>query len=96
MAVSLNSKSILLSWEAPRMDLQNGIIRAYNVSILELETHQEQSFTLSGLDTFQVVNSLHPFYNYNCSVAAFTIARGPIGFTTIRTPPEGNIPHRIS
>ncbi len=89
MAVPINSKSILLSWEAPRMDHQNGIIRAYNVSVLELETGQEQLFTLSGIETFQIINSLHPFYGYNCSVAAFTIARGPISFTVIRTPPEG-------
>ena len=91
MAIPINSKSILLSWEAPRMDLQNGIIRAYNVRVLELETGQEQSFSLSGVDTFQIINSLHPFYDYNCSVAAFTIARGPIGFTVIRTPQEGNV-----
>lgn len=93
MAVAVNSKSILLSWEAPRADLQNGIIRAYNISILELETRQEQSLALSGLNTFHIVNSLHPYYSYNCSVAAFTIARGPIGFTIIRTPPEGDITH---
>ena len=89
MAVSINSKSILLSWEAPRVDLQNGIIRAYNISVLELESSQEQSFTVSGLDNFQIVTSLHPFYSYNCSVAAFTIERGPIGFVAIRTLPEG-------
>ena len=90
MAVSISSKSILLSWEAPRMDLQNGFIRAYNISVLELETGQEQSFNVSGLNSYQIVTSLHPFYNYNCSVAAFTIETGPIGIVTIRTLPEGN------
>ena len=90
-AVPVGSRSALLSWEAPTVDTQNGIIRAYNISVVELESRREWSFVSSGMDTYRILSSLHPFYWYNCTIAAYTITSGPIGFTLVQTLPEGNI-----
>ena len=57
--------------------------------------------TSNELDTGRVLNmassitlasrqDLHPFYNYSCSVAAYTIVgTGPSVETTVQTPEDG-------
>ena len=90
-AVPIGSTSVLLTWEAPRADTQNGIVRSYNISVVELESGEEWSLLSPGSDTYRIVTSLHPFYRYNCTVAAYTIATGPTGSTVVQTLPEGII-----
>lgn len=88
-AVSISSTSIRISWQAPQLELQNGDISSYHIGVLELETGTIQTFTTVSTDSIYVVNSLHPFYNYNCSVAAYTNGVGPIDFDVVQTSPEG-------
>ena len=89
MAATISSTSIRISWQAPLLELQNGDITSYHIRVLELETGMLQTFTTVPIDSIYVVNSLHPFYNYNCSVAAYTNGLGPFDFDVVQTLPEG-------
>ena len=77
--------TLTLSWDPPRFDLQNGIIRYYVVYVSDLTSGTSWDFTTNM--TRVVVDNLQPFYQYNCSVAAFTIDLGPVSDTvTVRLP----------
>ena len=67
--------SLSLSWDPPRFDLQNGIIRYYTVFISDVTNGS--SWELTSNTTRIQVSNLQPFFTYNCSVAAFTIGLGP-------------------
>lgn len=54
---------------------QNGIIRLYEVNIVEIDTGD--TFTVTSNVTNLAVTSLHPAYTYECSIAAYTVAIGP-------------------
>ena len=74
-ATSSDATSIVLSWDPPLLEDQNGIIRHYEVTLIALETgeiHIRTSTTLSI-----TVSSLRPYTTYNCTVAAETVATGP-------------------
>ena len=90
-AVFVSSTSITISWQAPLLELQNGDITSYYINVLELETNIVRNFTAVPTDSIYVVNSLHPFYSYNCSVAAYTNGLGPSDHFTVQTLQEGNI-----
>ena len=76
VGVALSSRSILLTWDAPPVEGQNGIIIGYTLNITELETGETSAmFTESNNFTLY---SLQPFTTYGCLVSAQTIAgRGP-------------------
>ena len=71
----LTSTSIILQWTPPPTENVNGIIRAYTLTVSEHETRL--SYNLSSPQTELSVGNLHPFYWYNFSVCAVTIAQGP-------------------
>ena len=86
-AQSLNPSSLILSWEPPVQELRNGIIQQYTVIIIEEETGRVIS--LSTRDTGLNVTSLHPYYTYNCTIAAATSAgTGPFSSPVIIRLPE--------
>ena len=89
MAVPVSSTSIQLTWRHLQPEKRNGIIRSYRISVTELETGSVLNFTADETATQQIVNSLHPFYNYHCTVAAFTTGLGPSATTDVQTHPEG-------
>ena len=89
IAVAASSTSITLRWEAPLADLQNGIIRSYYLSVVELETGRVRLFTTNNTDRVLIVNLLHPFYTYNCTIGAYTIGPGPSISVSVQTLPEG-------
>ena len=66
------------------------MIVSYFITVKEIETSFTRTFYTDVTDNLFIVNSLHPFYNYNCSVAAVTIGLGPATFSTVQTLPEGN------
>ena len=88
--VSVNSTFILLTWEPPVRDGHNGIITSYYIHILEVPTSRTFTFERPS-HTDLLIGSLHPYYDYQCSVAANTsVGRGP--FTApfiIRTDQDG-------
>ena len=89
-AVALSSRSILLTWDAPPVEGQNGIITGYTVNITELETGEVSAmFTESHNLT---LHSLQPFTTYGFFVSAQTVVgRGPAThFLFVTTQEEGS------
>ena len=89
IAVAVNSSSIRLTWAPPLPEEQNGVITAYHLTVTEAETGEVLSFETHGLDTLLIVNSLHPYYTYYCTVAAFTVGLGPSASVDVQTLEEG-------
>ena len=88
-AVALSSRSILLTWDAPPVEGQNGIITGYIVNITKLETGEVSTmFTESHNLTLY---SLQPFTTYGFLVSAQTVAgSGPATlFVSVTTHEEG-------
>jgi len=83
---AIDSRTLHISWAAPPFEHQNGIIREYRVNITERETGMV--FHLITTATSVTVPSLHPFYNYKCSIAAVTIGEGPYSAELTITMPE--------
>jgi len=86
----VNSTFILLTWEPPVRDGRNGIIVSYYISILEVPTNRTFIYE-RPIYTDLLIGALHPFYEYQCSVAAETaVGRGPFEATFItRTDQDG-------
>ena len=84
----ITSSSFHLSWTEPLATDQNGLIRQYLVNVTELNTGNVLSYTTT--ETEYTVGSLHPYYNYSCSVSAVTILPGPYSNSqTIQTEIDG-------
>ena len=56
---------------------------------MEVETGVILTFTSLPTSGIYIINSLHPFYVYNCSVAAYTVGLGPSDYHVVRTLPDG-------
>ena len=80
---SINPFTISLWWDEPPPNHQNGIIRYYVVHVLEMQTGR--FWTIYSVDTTLLVGALHPYYVYECNIAAITIRAGPLANITIRT-----------
>ena len=74
--IAIDATSVTLNWQPPPEDDWNGLIRLYYVFVTELDSGR--SFTLNSTTTNYHIENLHPFYTYNFSVAAVTIAAGSI------------------
>ena len=88
MGSSVSSESILIAWDAPPTDSQNGMIRNYTVNVTEIETGMETVHF--SLTTEITLFSLHPFYTYEITIAAVTVAQGPLSSPiTVQTDSDG-------
>ena len=74
-ATPIDSMSVRLSWSPPPREHYNGIIRQFWINITEVDTGMKTQMT--SLGTSLPVPSLHPFYIYWFSVAAYTVDLGP-------------------
>ncbi len=76
LAATVNGpRSITLTWQALQEQDRNGIIQRY---IIRLHTNgSDDVLELHSTTVEAVVNDLHPFTTYFCTVAAETIERGP-------------------
>ena len=80
--------SFVLHWQSPPFDSQNGIIRRYEIVLVELETGITSNYTTT--ETTITISSLHPYYLYEYRVAAVTIATGPFSNpVSLQTLPAG-------
>lgn len=85
---SVSSTEIVVSWIEPDQENQNGIIRRYDVKVIEIET--DAVITQSTVDDLITLSSLHPYYQYKISVAAVTIEKGPYSSNiSVTTDPAG-------
>ena len=58
----------------PPVDI-NGILLYYQVDLREIETGRR--WTFYSLSEGLSLGSLHPYFTYQCEIAAHTVARGP-------------------
>lgn len=72
--VALSPTKIQIAWSPPPAIDTNGVLIFYDVTVMELETGQQ--WELSSTQQQLNVTSLHPYYSYQCTVAAFTVSRG--------------------
>ena len=70
-----DSTTIVLYWYPPLPGDQNGIIRSYNISVIEEDTGRK--FSRTSVNTEESFHSLHPFYIYSVTITATTVAPGP-------------------
>ena len=85
---ALSPYSLSISWQAPPPDSQNGEIRYYTIKMLEEETDTQTWLSTSNSSTNITVESLHPYYSYRVSVAAFSVGLGPYSLQTSVQMPE--------
>ena len=92
-AENVQSQLIELAWSPPPTNTHNGEIVHYIIIYKELQTGQNT--TVTSFNTAVILGNLHPFYNYSITVAAFTIATGPLSAPLhIQTSEDGE--HNIS
>ena len=85
-AYATSPTSLFVSWSVPLLEHRNGCIRQYRIYVVERDTGTTLT-RLINTGTFQVtISSLHPYYQYECKVAAITTGEGPSSQTvTTRT-----------
>ena len=90
-ASPINSSAIIISWELPSPEERNGNITEYSVILREVATNTTTSYSQSGAHIELLIVSLHPYYEYECQIAAETaVGRGPYGDPVVtRTLPDG-------
>ena len=80
-----SSSSIMLTWERPSPEEENGLLLVYHVIIIETQIHYRDNGTeITGRETYlnrtfnvsegrsQLIDVLHSDYNYTVSIAAAT------------------------
>lgn len=71
----LTSTLLRLTWSPPPAEDVNGVITFYLVEVTEVISNT--LWTFHAVQTSINVGPLHPYYNYQCRVTAFTIGTGP-------------------
>ena len=71
----VTATSLTLTWQPPSFESRNGVIQQYSIEIVEVNTGR--IMTTTSNTTGVTVGNLHPFYTYNCRIAAETIGVGP-------------------
>ena len=73
--VAQSSSVVTFTWSPPPAIDTNGIIQYYTVRVSERETGR--FFSYFAIDSDITLDDLHPFFNYECTVAAYTTTNGP-------------------
>ena len=85
-AFSVDSMTIMLTWNTLSQENHNGIIRDYIINVTELDTGHK--FQQTSAVASATVSFLHPYYTYRFAVAASTVAVGPFSAPIELTTPE--------
>ena len=67
---------IVLTWSPPPPADINGVLLYYEIQVEEMETGQDFTLSTLSLEEQLRVESLHPYYNYLCQIAAYTTEQG--------------------
>ena len=80
-----SSRSIMLTWERPSPDQENGVLLIYHVIVIETQIHYtDDGEEIEEMERYlnttynvsegreQLIDMLHPDYNYTVSIAAAT------------------------
>ena len=99
-----SSHSIMLEWERPPQEEENGLLVCYHVIVIETQiNYTDDGVEITGMQRYlnrtynvtegrmQLVETLHPDYNYTVRIAAATEPGiGPFSnATTVRTNMDG-------
>ncbi len=88
--ISRSSTFITFTWSPPPALEVNGLIRYYIVQVTE--RHTSRTWTFFAVDNNIHIGSLHPYYLYDCTIAAYTIDVGPYSSAiTVQTDQAGKI-----
>ena len=88
------SRAVRLVWTPPEIQQQNGIIRRYIVNLTSIADGRE--LIIYSQTTTILVQNLHPFTNYTCSVSAETVAPGPFSpAVMVQTLEDGKVFYSI-
>ena len=85
----LSSSMVHIMWLPPHPAQQNGPISYYAVSLYSIETYETSQYNTTTASI--QFTGLHPFYNYECYVAAFTVGLGPNKVITFQMAEDGII-----
>ena len=106
VSVIVNSSRIMLEWERPSLEEENGLLVRYHVIVIETQINYTDNGTeITGMQRYlnrtynvsegraQLIDSLHPDYNYTVRIAAATEPGiGPFSnATTVRTEMDGKL-----
>lgn len=85
-----SSRVILLQWDPPLIQDQNGIIISYRVNVTSIVGGER--FNFETADNHLFVTGLTPHTIYECIISAVTrVGTGPFsGIVTVQTSAEGN------
>ena len=88
-AMAQSSQSIILVWEPPSPEDQNGLIVGYTINVTDLETGERYQHLSTSTNI--TIGSLTPFTTYICIIAARTnIGIGPFStVVTVQTMEDG-------
>ncbi len=87
---AVDSSSISLQWSSPPLGMLNGLLRHYQIDVIEEPTLRY--FSVQASTSQHLLSLLHPFYEYSISVAATTIGNGPFSDDiTVKTQPDGKL-----
>ena len=80
-----------MSWRLPLFEERNGVIISYTIVLVELQTNTTLIYQREGNHTELIVEELHPYYEYRCSIVAATqVGAGLFSDTvTVRTAEDG-------
>ena len=89
VAEANSSRSILVQWDPPPLQQQNGVLTGYTVNITQIAG--EQRFHFQTTEQSLYVEGLTPHTTYECIIAAMTrVGTGPFsGIFTLQTFEEG-------
>ena len=73
----ISSEAISVTWEPPLDDDQNGMIMSYAIRLYGIVADQTTLYQREGHHSQFVIDTLHPYYEYDVSVAAETVDVGP-------------------
>ena len=87
--VATSPQSVVIAWDPPLPESQNGVITSYVIDVIEVETGE--MFQLFSTTSNLTIDSLSPYTTYVCVIAAMTsIGVGPSsGNVTLRTLEDG-------
>ena len=101
-----SSHSIMLTWDRPLPEEENGLLVHYHVIVIETQIYYTDNGTeITGMQTYlnrtykvsegrsQLIDGLHPDYNYTVRIATATgVGIGPFSDAiTVRTNTNGEI-----
>ena len=89
----ISSQSISVTWSPPLPEDQNGIIRLYIVAVHNVLTQETTLYQRESHHSQLLVEFLHPYYEYDVSMAAETIEIGPFSpLQRVRTLEDSKTP----